>query len=197
MKKLNKRSIAIITILLIVYFVFCSGFVFEVTKSEATDKVSMPYSIPFSAERTGIAGIYTQSDVDCVKWYVEHGNKDLKFVGDCNGRRLAISFISEIPHLRDNFVNPAPNYDSIPDHCYIFVTDWNYRNQKYVKHGGIGLRFIRELPVFQTYGESNKASLRLDYLDTDNYADFDLHIGQDFVWITEVFRSDNSIVYER
>jgi hypothetical protein len=63
----KKVSIAICTLLL-VYFLFTSGLVFEAVGSEDVGRVDTPYSIALSGERTGILEMYTDGDADCARW---------------------------------------------------------------------------------------------------------------------------------
>ena len=63
-----KKASIIVCILLLAYFIFTSGLVFEVTASDTMDRVDMPYSIAMSGERTGAIGIYNEDDIACAEW---------------------------------------------------------------------------------------------------------------------------------
>jgi nicotinamidase-related amidase len=68
------KAVSIVAcVLLLTYFLFTSGLVFEVTASEMEGNVDMPYSLALSGERTGVLEIYTDGDVDCAKWLVGEG----------------------------------------------------------------------------------------------------------------------------
>jgi uncharacterized membrane protein len=146
MKKTKNRNSYILLAILIIYFFFTSGFVFEVTKSNATDKIETPYSIAMSAERTGVVGLYTDSDIDCAEWF--SNNTETEFiVTDRNARTLLIGYVHEVPQLRTSMYSPAYSFDYLPDKPYYFLlTDWNTRHNKYVEYVGIGLRKQFDIP---------------------------------------------------
>lgn len=105
------------------YFAFTSGVVFEVTGSEMAGSLDTPYSIGLSAERTGVVGVYNDDDVACARWLAYEADPEVPIVGGYNGRLLVASFVPVIPRLKASIgVTPPMFVRGIPDHCYVFFT---------------------------------------------------------------------------
>jgi len=74
---------------LIAYYAFTSGAIFELTKSEATEQLDIPYSIALSNERTRIVGVYgNDDDTACARWLVEETNPSVPIHTDYCGISL-------------------------------------------------------------------------------------------------------------
>ena len=114
------------------YFAFTSGAVYEILKCDATNRMEVPYSIPLSAERTGLAGIFNHDDINCMQWLIM--NSDGNIIGDYNTRLLIAAYIPNSKGFQP--VNRG----------YVFVSSWNTRHQQYVEGSGVGLRIARPLP---------------------------------------------------
>lgn len=141
-----------VPVVLLVYFVFTSGLVFEATQSNVFERIDMPYSLSLSYERTGIVGVFNNDDLDCVKWLVNSSNQELPIVGDVNTKRLLHGFMEEYPRLY---------YDTscrfcyawtlwcTPDNYYVFLSTWNVEHNKAVSYpdeGHVGVRELRDIP---------------------------------------------------
>ncbi len=141
---MNKLFIWIIVSILIVYFVFTSGLVFEVSKTEITGKIDIPYSIGLSAERTGVANTATQDDINCLNWLNKNWDGESAIVGDYNTYCLITGYLPNwflvVHHDR------VGDIDYFPDRCYIFISSWNTRHQLYVEAITIGARKSYPLP---------------------------------------------------
>jgi len=132
--------------ILIIYILFTFGVVFEATKSDQINKLDIPYSIALSAKRTGVAGIYTKGDVECVKWLAENTDRNTKIVADMNGKNLLTGYVENVPRLRPTVYASYYSFDNIPNRCYILVTNWNAKYNKWIKGCGTGLREQLDLP---------------------------------------------------
>ncbi len=67
------RNIKLLAILLIIpYFLFTSGLVFEATQKEDITKISMPYAISLSNYRVDMVGVFTDNDMAVRDWAVEN-----------------------------------------------------------------------------------------------------------------------------
>ena len=136
--------------IVLVYFAFTSGGIFEVTGSEMTGSLDTPYSIALSAERTGVVGVYNDDDVACAQWLAYEANPEVPIVGGYNGRLLVASFVSPVPRLKDAIhVAPPMFARGIPDHCYVFFTTWNVEHGQYIESVAPGLRQAYELPAIE------------------------------------------------
>jgi hypothetical protein len=124
----------IILAVLLAYFAFTSGAVYEIFKCDATNRIEVPYSIPLSSERTGLGDVFNADDMNCMRWLISNAG-DYDLIGDYNTRLLIAGYLQK-----------TQGFTSISDHSYIFVSSWNTRHQSYVEGSGIGLRIIYALP---------------------------------------------------
>jgi len=68
------RNFKVLTVCLVIpYFLFASGFVFEVTQQPDIVQVGMPYSVSLSNHRVDIAGVFTTNDVAVRDWALDNG----------------------------------------------------------------------------------------------------------------------------
>lgn len=158
LSKLTKAWLAP-AILLIVYFLFTSGLVFELTRWDRLDRVEMPYSVALSVERTGVVATYNQDDVDAVKWLTTETDSSTMIVGDYNGWHLVAAY-SWLSRLRETAVSSKsttatynPTLDNLPNRpAYLFLTSWNNQHGRYIEsvtdaYGEAGLRESLPLPT--------------------------------------------------
>lgn len=129
--------------ILIVYFTFTSGLVFEVTQSNSIGKLDIPYSIALSAQRTGLVGIFTNNDVKCAIWLRDNSDHVSKIYADINGFVLLTGYMEPYHQLQEVFIGKG----NIETDGYLFLTEWNIQNDKMVMHmGQAGMRQYTELP---------------------------------------------------
>lgn len=57
--------------LVIPYFLFTSGFIFEAMGHKEVSRVDIPYSIALSWERTGVAAVFSEDDTAVMRWVAE------------------------------------------------------------------------------------------------------------------------------
>jgi len=109
---MSKTKTTIIVSILIIYYIFTSGIVFEVTQSNASSKLDLPYSIGLSGERTGLANTVTKSDLECIMWLKDNRDKTLPIVTDYNSYCSLLAFIPVYQELnqggRTGFLAPLP-----------------------------------------------------------------------------------------
>lgn len=142
---MGAMSRIVVAIILAVYFIFTSGFIFEVTQSKSIDKIDIPYNPALSSERTGIVGVFTKCDIECAKWIVQN-TKDTDLVaGDVNSSILLMSFINML-RVRKTASTLVYDYETLPEHCYILVLDWNIKHNLGVRVVGTGTRMSFPLP---------------------------------------------------
>ncbi|MDD4877342.1 MAG: DUF2206 domain-containing protein, partial [Dehalococcoidales bacterium] len=135
---------------MIVYFIFTSGLIFEFMKYDNLSRIDVPYSAGLSAGRTGVYASYTYDDVNAVKWILSQRDKESNIAGDYNGILLVFAY-DGLDRIREK--NSWNNYtfDNSPSDSYILLTSWNTQNNRYLDslknvRGGVGLRQSRALP---------------------------------------------------
>ena len=67
------RNFKVLTLcLLIPYFIFTSGAVFELTKQADISRIELPYAVSLSNHRVDVVGVFTDNDVKVRDWAVEN-----------------------------------------------------------------------------------------------------------------------------
>ena len=127
----NKWTIAI----LILYAIFTTGIMFELTKSTITDKMDIPYSIALSNDRVKIVGEYNLDDIKVIEWLNNHNGVRPVYT-DYLGTSLLLGYDST---GRNMYIEPKEL-----DH-YVLLTSWNVENNKMVDGWFGGQRSFREL----------------------------------------------------
>lgn len=124
--------------LIIAYYLFTSGFVFHLVKSDVpTSSVEIPYSIAYSGNE-GIVGFYNQDDIDCAKWLVENRN----------GMDVLVSYVGT--YLPLEFEDWLEQYKESPKLLtkpyLIYITTQDIELNKWVLGTGVGMRSYNPLP---------------------------------------------------
>ena len=105
---------------LIPYFLFTSGFVYEVTRQEVTDRVDTPYSIVLSSYRLDLAGVFYWQDGAAARWLSQNASKEVNVYVDDHGVKL-LTFYEFLGRL-EGLPRDANKLE--PD-SYIYLTTWN------------------------------------------------------------------------
>ena len=141
---MNKVAIWITTALLLIYFIFTSGLYYWASGSDETGSFIVPFSWSLSAREKGFTPIATQGDMDCIRWLLVDSNLSIPIAGDSNGVFLLSGWSGNFYAYTGNSANRGVihNIFNIADAypCYIFLTDWNVRNNKYTECSSVGLR---------------------------------------------------------
>lgn len=132
--QINKNTALVAGILILIYFMFTSGLVFELTKNNQTKSLDTPYSIVFSNERIGFVGFYNEDDIECAKWVV-YNTKELPIQIDYLGVSLIIDY--------DGYNRWT--YDDNEER-YLFLHTWNIENNKLVYGRSESTREYEPLP---------------------------------------------------
>ncbi len=67
------RNFKLLTVCLIIpYFLFTSGFIFEITQQTDISRVNMPYSISLSNHRVDMVGVFTSNDMAVRDWAIDN-----------------------------------------------------------------------------------------------------------------------------
>jgi len=105
---------------LIPYFLFTSGFIYEVTGQEITDKVDTPYSIALSSYRLDLAGVFYWQDDDAARWLAQNASReDNVYIDSHSGKFLTFY---EFPGELELFPQDA---SKLPENSYIYLSTWN------------------------------------------------------------------------
>lgn len=145
-RKWDKLKLYVAATLLIIYFVFTSGLVFEITKSNTVASLETPYSLALSGDRLGLVGIYSQDDIKCARWLAEESNPNLMIAADYNGLSLLQSFMYVVPRIIPTPRSNPIDLFNVPSDTYVFMTSWNAKNGKVVIAVDAGLRLLKDIP---------------------------------------------------
>jgi uncharacterized membrane protein len=121
--------------ILIPYFLFTSGFIYEVTGDRVTDKIDAPYSIALSSYRLDLAGVFYWQDGAAAQWLTQHAGDETKVYTDHHTYRPLM--FSEFPGqiLRLPF-----DASKLPKDSYIYLSTWNMNKGELTFAVGPGLR---------------------------------------------------------
>jgi uncharacterized membrane protein len=106
--------------ILIPYFLFTSGFIYEVTRQKVTDRVDAPYSIALSSYRLDLAGIFYWQDGAAARWLSQStSSKDNVYVDSHSGKLLTFyEFPGKLEQLPRDAIKLKPD-------SYIYFSVWN------------------------------------------------------------------------
>ncbi len=147
---LLERSTSFIAVIVLVpYFIFCSGLVFEMSGQKVTDRIDTPYSIALSRYRLDLTGSFSARDGAAARWLSSRATNDtIIFTDDHAG--LILQFNS-VPGRRQTL---DPSAISLPSNSYILLTAWNTSSNELTYVISPGLRkhvSITELPLFKNF----------------------------------------------
>jgi uncharacterized membrane protein len=109
--------------IMIPYFIFNSGVVFELSRSQTTQFINMPYSIALSSYRVDITDRYTRQDIAAVDWLSTVAEADYIIYTDHHGARLPGNTIEL--HDRAQQLLPMKGAKQISSPSYIYLRTWN------------------------------------------------------------------------
>lgn len=132
---MKKKATVCVTALILVYYLFVSGLMFEVTNETEVGMVDTPYAIAFSNERLGFVGLFNEDDVACAKWAVQ--NSDLRICCDYLGMSLIIEFAG---YTRGHY-----DVDTTSEHLLLLHT-WNTQHKKLIFGWHEAMREYEPLP---------------------------------------------------
>jgi hypothetical protein len=115
--------------ILILYFLFTSGFVFEATQQPNVEEPIIPYNIGLSDHRIDLGATYNEGDVKVRKYIVENG------LFPVSSDFFGADFIGEKVGLRGDINWPLPNRGD-----YLYVRSRNMRDKAFTIWNGVGCR---------------------------------------------------------
>ena len=121
-------------IILIPYFLFTSGFIFEVTKQDSIEQITIPYSVGLSSYRMDLGASITKDDIE-VRQYI-YDNKLFPIYSDINGA----DFIVELTGWRSDLNIALRREPAEVKGFYIFVRSSNVELGTFTAWVGVGCR---------------------------------------------------------
>jgi uncharacterized membrane protein len=106
--------------ILIPYFLFTSGFIYEVTGQKVTDRVDTPYSIALSSYRLDLAGVFYWQDGATARWLSQNGSKEANVYVDSHSGKILTFY--RFPGKTEQLPRDAAKFKSAN---YIYFTAWN------------------------------------------------------------------------
>jgi len=114
-----------VIIIMLPYFVFNSGAVFEISRNQTSSYIDIPYSITLSGYRLDLNTIFTQQDVAAASWLCRVLKEEEAIFVDINSSRLFVNRIDypcEVVGI--SYEPPKINAD------YVYLRGWNVQNNK-------------------------------------------------------------------
>ncbi|MFC2050560.1 DUF2206 domain-containing protein [Chloroflexota bacterium] len=143
--------------ILIPYFIFNSGAVFELSRSQTTHYIDTPYSVALSSHRLDLSTTFARQDVSAAEWLTERTSTNSRTYTDYQGSRIFInkdiissniiemqSFITETGFLPDpdtvkELLRQARPKESITPY-YFYLRKWNVQTGGLTFGGGYATR---------------------------------------------------------
>jgi len=130
------RSPKVLSCILVLYLVFTSGLIYEITKQTRIG-TDLPYSYALSSNRVGVAGLYTLNDGKVRDFILD--NPEVRPVySDLHGTFFLQNFIWPTEGI--NFLHYT--YKLQPDNAYVFLTEWSEGHQSIVYWVDIGEKLV-------------------------------------------------------
>lgn len=107
------------------YFLFNSGAIFELSRSQTTHFIDMPYSVSLSSYRVDLNTVFTDQDTAAAEWLFTNADKDYLVYADCHASHL---FWDSLDFHNQNICG-VPYSAQITRPSYIFLRTWNTERQ--------------------------------------------------------------------
>jgi uncharacterized membrane protein len=124
----------LVLVVLIPYFLFTSGFIYEVTGQKVTDKIDAPYSIALSSYRLALTGNLYWRDEAGADWLAPKLGDESIVQADSAG----CLFLSGRPEFHNRI--GSLDLEKLTEGMYAFLTSWNIEKREISVNAGIGLR---------------------------------------------------------
>lgn len=143
---MDKKTTIGVVVILLIYFAFTSGFIFEMTKCKDVETLVTPYSITLSNYRIGLIGVNNNDDIACAKWLVEETDPTTIIHTDYFGTSLIMDLSNTGRHT---YIEPEGYH-------YLFLTSWSTENQEMVQGWFEGRRSYESLPDLSNAREAHR-----------------------------------------
>jgi uncharacterized membrane protein len=109
--------------ILIPYFLFTSGFIYEVTGQKVTDKIDTPYSIALSSYRLDLTGVFYWQDGTAAEWLAQNVADGANVYSDHHATKLLRLYgVHEFP---GRVAYLSRDVNELWKTGYIYFTTWN------------------------------------------------------------------------
>lgn len=149
--KLVFRNYKLLTIVVLIpYFLFTSGAIFEVVKIQSVYRITIPYSHSLSAVRLDTTALFTDNDIVARDWVKANGK--FPVYGDMWGSTAMFEVQSNLDLSGVNvmlekglvytfkFIETSALPNPIPDDSYILLRERNTEKRAITYQVGVGLR---------------------------------------------------------
>ena len=137
-----RKSRIYVFLIIVPFFLFTSGFIFEATKSESTAAINIPYSFSLTNARLDLGASVTPNDYKVMEWIAEHKEYSDDVPFPIFADAIGTSALGEITGYRPDLVRafykashlmPRPPW-------YALIRERNVADGKVVIYDGIGQR---------------------------------------------------------
>jgi uncharacterized membrane protein len=118
-----------VLLIMIPYFIFNSGIVFEISRSQTTHFIDMPYSIALSNYRTDVSTAFTKQDVSATDWLMTVAGEDYPAYADHHGFKLLGLQRGLFFTQRANIFLRCTKEEELSSPCYIYFRTWNVQKK--------------------------------------------------------------------
>jgi uncharacterized membrane protein len=139
--------------ILIPYFVFNAGVIFELSRSQTTNFIDMPYSVALSSYRLDLSTVFTQQDLSAADWLCRVPKEDAPVYVDYHSSKLFINQI-DFPCRVAGVSYDIPKIDSTG---YAYLRTWNVQKHVLTFATGYATRqsvSVDDLPWFRQITET-------------------------------------------
>jgi len=121
--------------LLIPYFLFTSGLIFEAAKIDNIERLEIPYVHAFSAVRVDTTGVFTKNDGEVRDWMAGNRIEGIEVFGDVH----SIYFLIEKwgPAVGLQYITLG---EEIPEGSYLYLRERNEQKEELTFWSGVGTR---------------------------------------------------------
>lgn len=137
-----------VIVILLPYFIFNSGAVFELGRSQTTNFIDVPYSIALSTHRLDLNTVFTRQDIAAASWLCKVSKEEASVYVDDHSGKLFVNQI-DFPCKTAGITYDIPNIGSTG---YVYLRAWNVQNKEVTFATGYATRqsvSFEDLPRFQ------------------------------------------------
>jgi uncharacterized membrane protein len=142
-----------VIVILLPYFIFNNGVIFELSRSQTSAVIDTPYSIVMSSYRLDLNTVFSQQDLAAAGWICNHAKANDPVYADYNSSKLFLNKI-DFPCLA---VDATYDPTKIVSPGYFYLRAWNVQQNELTFATGYATRqsiSFSELPWFHELTDS-------------------------------------------